>query len=108
MSWVCAMSMWFLLLMMNIVVPITGAVTAAHDLEAGWIGYCVAMVIGLVLAAFSVWTLWAMGRWAVRVTPADDARTTWPIRMLYWAAITWLLMTLVGSDWLSRAILEML
>jgi hypothetical protein len=101
------MTMWDLLLAMNLVMPITGAVARAHDLHAGWIGYYVAIVIGIVLGATSVWMLWAMGRLVVSSTPADDMRTTWQLRLLYWAAIVWPIAILFASGWLLSAALKM-
>ena len=100
--------MWDLLLAMNLVIPIAGAVARSHDLQAGWIGYCVAILIGIVLGATAVWALWTMGRSVVRSTPADDLRTTWHLRLLYWAAFVWPFVTLFASGWLLSAVLRML
>ena len=102
------MTMWDLLLAMNLVMPITGSVARSHDLQAGWIGYCVAIVIGIALGATSVWMLWAMGRVVVSSTAADDLRTTWQLRLLYWAAIVWPFVTLFASGWLLSAALKIL
>jgi len=101
------MTMWDLLLAMNLVMPIAGAVARSHDLQAGCIGYCVAIVIGIVLGAISVWTLWTMGRKADRSAPADDMRTTWQLRLVYWAAIVWPFVTLIASGWQLNAVLKL-
>ena len=104
----CAMTMWVLLLMMNLVMPVTGAVSAAHDLQTGWTGYFVAIVIGVLPGATSVWMLKTMLSRVIRSTPPDDMRTTWQIRLLYWVAIAWPVVTLLGCDWLVRAVLATL
>ena len=101
------MTMWVLLLAMNLVMPITSAMARSHDLQAGWIGYCVAIAIGIALGATSVWTLWTMGRLVVRSTPVDDMRATRQLRLLYGVAFVWPFVTLLASGWLLSAVLRM-
>ena len=102
------MTLWDLLLAMNLVMPIAGAMSGAHELQTEWPGYCIAIVTGLALGAISVWILWTVGRLALRSTQADDTRSPWKLRLLYWAAFVWPFVTLFGSGWLLSAVLEIL
>jgi hypothetical protein len=100
------MTLWHVLMMTNMVMPISGGVAGLSDLQTGWFGYCVAIAIGIVLGSISVWMLWTLGRRVLRSTTADDRRTIWRLRLLYWFAGLWPFVTLLGSGSLMEGVLK--
>jgi hypothetical protein len=100
-----AMTLWIVLMMINMVMPIAGAVATWNRQHAGLGGWGIAVFIGVAIGAISVWMLWAMGRWVDRSPHPEGTAMTWRLRLLYAVAFAWPFVTLFGSGFLSGAVL---
>jgi hypothetical protein len=85
-------------------VCILGSVGAARAARTGPLGYVLAVVIGLALGGSSTWVMWNVGERvgaAVQVHP-EPTRELY-FRVLYVAAVLWILIALFVADRLTSA-----
>jgi cell division protein FtsW (lipid II flippase) len=79
------------------VMPLVGALATVRDVQKGWLGYGVAIVVGVVIGLFCAWAMRAVGTaLATRSRPGSDRG--WKFRLLYIGASVWIIFALfIGS-----------
>ena len=85
-----------------------GAVGAARDAKTGFLGYALAVVIGLALGGSSTWTMWTVGkRVAAVVRPYPEARQKLYSGVLMLAVMLWILIALFIADHVTSAAMRL-
>lgn len=73
-------------------VCVFAAVGAARDSNTGFIGYALAVTIGLAMGVGSTWAFWTLGERLIgAVQRRPEARRELYLRLLYAAAVLWIL-----------------
>ena len=100
-------ALWHLLLGICILTPIFGSLAQARRANVGVAGYILALIVGIVLAAFFGWTMWAT-HWAVghKIMKAAPAKQEWYARALYFTKLLWIALAAFVAGWLSNVVLQ--
>jgi hypothetical protein len=86
------MALWDLLNAMCFATPVIFGVLGAKDAKVGFVGYTLAIGIGLVLGAGCTWTMWTVGeRVGSTLQSYPQQQRERYFRDLYLAAVLWLL-----------------
>ncbi len=89
------------------VMPIAGALATVKDIQKGWVGYALAILVGVVVGAFCAWAMRAVGsKVAGDSKPGAEAQKPWLFRMLYAATVIWIVFALFLGSWLTKASLR--
>lgn len=100
--------LWTMLNAICFLVCILGAVGAARDAKTGFVGYALAVGIGLALAGSSSWAMWKAGeRVGVAAQVHPEARRELYFRVLYVVAVLWILIALFVADHLTSAAMRL-
>ena len=100
--------LWTMLNAICFLVCMLGAVGAARAARTGPLGYVLAVVIGLALGGSSTWVMWNVGERvgaAVQVHP--ERRRELYFRVLYVAAVSWILIALFIADHVTSAAIRL-
>lgn len=101
------MTLWDLLTALCFVMPIAGALATVKDTPKGLLAYVVAVIVGFVLGGFCGWTMRAMGdRVAARSGPGKEDQKPGAFRVLYFAAVIWIVVALFLGSWMTEMILH--
>jgi hypothetical protein len=101
-------TLWQLLILICLTIPIGGALASARLAKVGFGGYALAITIGLALGVCCAWTMWTVGK-----TVGDHIRRKSEslheryFRVLYFAAMLWIVFALFLGDWVSSVILRL-
>jgi hypothetical protein len=101
------MGLWDLMTALCFVMPIAGALATVKDVHKGWIGYALAILVGVVVGAFCAWAMRTIGsKVAGDSKPGTEAQKPWLLRMLYAATVIWIVFALFLGSWLTEASLR--
>jgi hypothetical protein len=85
-----------------------GSVGAARAARTGPVGYVLAMVIGLALGGSFTWVMWKLGgRVGAAVQAHPEPKRELYFRVLYVAAVLWVLIALFVTDRLTSAAIRL-
>jgi ABC-type nickel/cobalt efflux system permease component RcnA len=102
------MTLWHLLISICFVLPITCALGSAERAKVGYSGYALALSIGLALAVLSTWAMWTVGKTvASRRKMQSVSLGERYARMLYLAAILWIMFVGFLGLWLPSALFRL-
>jgi uncharacterized membrane-anchored protein len=100
--------LWTMLNAICFLVSIIGALGAARDARANLVGYVLAVAIGSVLGGISTWAMWSVGeRVGAATQPHPEPRREIYFRVLYLAALLWILIALFIVNHLTSAIIRL-
>jgi len=103
------MALWDLMTALCLVMPIAGALAVVKDTQKGWAGNILAVAIGLVLGGLCAWTMRAVGnKFAVNASPGKASQRPWHFRILYGAAMLWVVVALFLGSWATEMLLHVM
>jgi len=93
------------------VIPIIGALASARDAKVGFVGYALAVTVGLVVGLGCAWLMWASGEVVVKYLERpgrkySESMREWCFRVLYLAALLWIVPTGIIGGWFSSVMLR--
>jgi len=89
-------------------ISIVAAVGGAREAKAGFGGYSLAIAIGITLGVACTWAMWTVGeRVGVAVQPYPEAKRELYFRVLYLAAVLWILIVVVIADHVTSATMRL-
>ncbi|MFL6438441.1 MAG: hypothetical protein ACJ71Q_12735 [Terriglobales bacterium] len=96
--------LWTMLNLMCFLICILAAVGAAREARAGFLGYALAVGIGLAVGGTSTWAMWNAGeRVGAAVQVGREARRELYFRVLDAVAVLWILIALFIADHVTSA-----
>jgi hypothetical protein len=96
--------LWAMLNMTCFFVCMLGALGAARDAKTSFVGYGLAVLIGLAVGGSSTWAMWSIGKRVVAAVQAHpEARRELYWRILYVAAVPWILLALLIAKHVTSA-----
>lgn len=99
------MTLWDLMTALCAVMPLVGALATVRDVQKGWLGYGVAIVVGAVVGLSCAWAMRAVGTaLATRSGAGSDRR--WNFRFLYIGASAWIILALLIGSWVAAALVH--
>jgi len=101
-------SLWDLLIVMCIVMPIGGALAPAKHANLGFGGYALATTLGLVLGVCSAWMIEALAATvAACAERKSESLQERYFRGLYFAAMLWIIFTRFLGERLPSVVLRL-
>ena len=101
------MALWDLMTALCFVMPIAGALATVKDVQKGWAGYALAIIVGVVLGALCAWTMRAASnKLAPRSSSGPGIDRPWFFRALYFAAFIWIVVATFLGNWVTEASLR--
>jgi hypothetical protein len=101
------MALWDLLTALCFVMPIAGALATVRDVQKGWAGYALAIIVGAVLGTLCAWAMrTASSKLATRSSTGPKIDSPWFFRALYFAAFVWIVIALFLGSWVTEASLH--
>lgn len=92
------MTLWDLLVGFSFVMPLSGALAAAHIDRASWLGCGAGIVLGLVLGAAFAWGAISATRFVrIRVAGRTDAAAERLYGLLYFGAAMWVIVGYISA-----------
>lgn len=87
---------------------IIAAVGAAREAKIGFIGYALAVAIGLAMGGGLTWVMWNTGERVIAAVEArSEARQELYFRMLYLAAVLWVLIAIFIADYVTSVAMRL-
>jgi len=85
-----------------------GAVGAARDSKAGFLGYASAVLVGLAVGGSSTWTMWTLGkRVAAIIKPYPEARQKLYSLVILLVVVLWMLTAFFITDRLTSVVMRL-
>jgi len=101
------MGLWDLMTAFCFVMPIAGALATVKDIQKGWIGYGLAILIGIVVGALCAWAMRTAGsKVSGDSKPRAEVQEPGLFRMLYAVTVIWIVFALFLGSWLTKACLR--
>jgi hypothetical protein len=101
------MALWDVMTALCFVMPIAGALATVKDVQKGWAGYTLAIIVGVVLGALCAWAMRiASSKLAPRSSSGPEIGRPWLFRALYFAAFIWIAVALFLGSWVTEASLH--
>ena len=92
------MTLWDLMTALCAVMPLAGALATVRDVQKGWLGYEIALVVGVVVGLLCAWAMRAVGTALATRSGTGSDRRRWNFRLLYVGALAWIVLALfIGS-----------
>ena len=105
------MTLWQLLILLCFVMPIGGALGPAKVAKVGFVGYMLAIMVGLAVGASSAWMMWIMHKVVSRNLQQrpDEVQSVseWYFRGFYLSKILWIVISSLLGAWLSSLLLRL-
>ena len=99
--------LWTLLTLTSSVVFFVAAIGSAVHAKAGFGGYTLAVVFGLVLGSCNFWTMEKVAATIVdRLKPYSESFREWCLRALYFAAFLWAFCAAFLGEWLTSSVVR--
>ena len=100
-------SLWDLLIVFSLVVPISGALSSAKFLRVGIRGYAFSVFVGLMLGFGCAWTMYKIGAlvYAHLKQSAVSVQERY-FRLLYFGAFVWIVFALFLGSWVTLRLLH--
>jgi hypothetical protein len=97
-------TLWQLLILICLTIPIGGALASARLAKVGFGGYALAITIGLAMGVCCAWTMWTVGKTVAAHTERQSVsmRERYA-RALYFAAMLWIVFALFLGEWVTSA-----
>jgi hypothetical protein len=101
------MTLWDLITALCSVMPLAGALATVRGMHKGWVGYGLAVIIGIVVGGLCAFAMRAAGNsLAIQSAAGSAARQSWYFRVLYIAAVVWAVVALFLGSWLTAAFIH--
>lgn len=100
------MTLWNLMLALCAVLPLAGALSTVRDIQKGWVGYGLAIMIGTLVGVLCAWTMRAVGAYFATRFSAKSDTSEWYFRTLYGAAAAWIILALFLGSWATAAFMH--
>jgi hypothetical protein len=102
------MTLWQLLILICLTIPIGGALASAKLAKVGFGGYALALTVGLALGVGCAWTMWTVGKTvAAHLKQHSELPKKRYARALYFAAMLWIVFALCLGEWVSSVLLRL-
>jgi len=102
------LTLWTLLNAICFFIPVVAAIEEAKAARAGLGGYALAIAIGLALGGGCALAMWTVGRRVGSALQAyPEPRREWYFRVLYSAALLWILMVGFLANWTISAAMRL-
>lgn len=103
------MSLWHILVAICFLTPVVAALGMATDAKKGFLGYAIAVALGLVMGVISTRLMWASGKivgeW---ITRRSESLQEWYFRALYFAAVIWIFAVAFLAQWVISAVIRII
>ena len=100
------MTLWGLMTALCIVLPLAGALSTVQDMQKGWAGYGLAIIVGALVGALCAWAMQATGAYFVtRFGTRSDASEKY-FRVLYGTAAAWVILAFFLGSWVTAAVMH--
>ncbi|HZQ22696.1 MAG TPA: hypothetical protein VFA89_07835 [Terriglobales bacterium] len=100
------MTLWDLMTALCAAMPVAGALATVRGAQKGWLGYGIAIIVGVLIGVLCAWAMRATGtRLAGRSGAGPDKRRL-HFRLLYVGAAAWIILALFIGSWLAGAVIH--
>jgi uncharacterized membrane-anchored protein len=100
------MTLWDLMTALCTVMPLAGALATVRDVQKGWAGYGLAIIVGAVVGVLCAWAMRAAGTSFASRSRARSDTKPWNFRVLYVAAAGWIVLALFLGSWVTGALMH--
>lgn len=98
------MTLWDLMTALCAVMPLAGAFATLRDVHKGWLGFALALIIGIVLGVLCAWAMRSVGTALMKRSGAESKTRRWNFRLLYAGASAWIILALFIGSWVMAAV----
>jgi len=89
-----------------VVMPLAGAITTVRDIQKGWVGYSLAIIVGALVGVLCAWAMRATGNYFVTRFGVRSNTSEWYFRVLYVAAVVWITLALFLGSWMTASVMN--
>jgi hypothetical protein len=97
------MTLWDLMTAICAVMPLAGALATVRDIQKGWVGYGLAIIVGVLVGVLCAWAMKAIG---IAFATRSGARSDRYFRILYVAAVAWIILALFLGSWVTATFMR--
>jgi hypothetical protein len=85
--------------------PLWGALATARDIERGWVGYCLALSVGVLVGGPCSWAMLALGNIiGIKARAGWYIRRQWRLRAIYLVGAVLIIVAGVAGTWMTSAL----
>lgn len=89
-----------------ILMPLVGALTAVRDMQSGWVGYGLAIIVGVPVGVLCAWAMRSTGNYFVTKFSVRSDTNERYFRVLYVVAVGWIILALFLGSIMTAAVMH--